>query len=146
MKIQQILLLAGASFLTQSVFADVTLNDACSNLSGSWQGTGTAKAGDLVCDYSGVIQVMPDSTPGTYLAVTNLNLVKGGFCPPSVELKMSGTCKDQNLVLQNSAATLAGKVGIDGKTADLTGHIIFNVIIQEVDASLENVHLVKMDS
>jgi hypothetical protein len=151
-KIRQILLLISASLLTQPLFANITLTsfaetsaNICNNLTGTWVGSGTAKAGVLTCQYSGIVQVMPGNLPATYVALTTLRLDSGSFCPNEVELKMTGSCENQQLTLENKDTNLSGTIGKDGITADLSGYVYFNVLIEQVKAILENVHLQKLE-
>jgi hypothetical protein len=149
-KIRQIMLLISAAFLTQSALANITLlmdssKDMCNGLTGTWVGSGTAKASLVTCQYSGIVQVMPGNLPGTYVALTNLRLDSGTFCPSEVELQMTGSCKDQELTLENKDTNLSGKIGSNGLTADLSGYVYFHVLVNQVRATLENVHLQKLE-
>jgi hypothetical protein len=156
MKIRNIILSISLALLIQPAFANITLLylaapgatvNICENLTGTWEGTGTAETHGITCQYSGTILVMPGDTPASYIGMTNLTLISGMMmCPASKELKMTGACKNNQLVLQNDDTSLSGTIDSSGKIADLAGYAYFSVLETRIKVSLYNVHLQKAEN
>jgi hypothetical protein len=157
MKIRYIAAFASLALFMQTASANITLmslmavNNTCSSLTGTWAGSGILVSSYATCQYTGTVTVVPGNEPLTYLAETVLTTTTGGICPNEVDLKMSGSCKNNQVVLQTVDGSmydtnLTGTINADGKSANLSGTAYVTVFYNRIKAELQSVHLEKVEA
>lgn len=148
MKMKGLIILMG--FLcAQAAYANIIVKssrigaaDICSQLPGTWSGSGTVKAGIITCKYHGTATITPGSDTKTF----NMNVTlerESGICPAQETLQLPGSCDNGNIKLQTDDANLGGSINSAGTSADLSGTVSFTVLGSRVTADVDDMDLQK---
>jgi hypothetical protein len=155
MKLKQVALsiALNLALISTAAHADIifqskkTGENICDNLSDSrWSGSGVVSTKILgvkiTCTYQGTTHIT--ATGGPYAFQVDVDLKKvSGVCPASESVSIPGTCDPVAgiIMLSSSDAQLTGKLGADGKSADLNGKVYMTVMGKSVTADVEKMHL-----
>ena len=137
-------LFALPSYANIRVMGLTTDAEMCDQLAGVWNGSGVVSNTFLSCEYSGTVTVVANDKPNSYAVVADLQL-DSGICPQDLQLKMTGTCLQNQLTMENDDTNLAGTLDSSGRLATLAGDVYFAVLGTRLKANLDDVRLQKQN-
>lgn len=110
-------LISTATYANNSKTADTI---TCEHLVGSWNGTGHAKQGKIICTYTGKGEFKHLSDKN-YQASISLTYKSGGaICPASSHQFLKGTCTNSQVEINDGNVHLSGK--LQNMRLHLTGY------------------------
>ena len=137
-----IVLFTAPSYANIKVMGLKLAAETCDSLAGIWEGSGVVSNAFLSCEYSGTVTVVANDKPDSYAVVADLQL-DSGICPQDFQLKMTGSCLENQLTMANDDTNLSGSLDPSGRLATLSGDVYFSVLGTRLKANLEDVRLKK---
>lgn len=161
MKFKKIAPAIALAFLATAAHAHIVIDlpsslkneDACSAISGNWQGEGKIHASIPIftpplvinCVYTGGGETKKEST-STFHFHGKLDLVwqqSSPLCPSSQPVDFQGYCANGKIVVNDPKIKLNGNINPTASHIDLTGEIYATILSVPITAYVDSLHLDK---